>query len=430
MKNLNKRLYSNDFLMKLHVKSKDPKHLPDKIINDLGYKISDLSNIREKQNTLEEFRNLHPPEICIWQCKKTYNLSFKDGYSCKIKNKQCYTTDLLTFIDLYHKGFAKPTNKFLKNYKLYKGEDLTNKKILCWLYGGGMGDILFVQPILYYLKKIYPSCHITFAVPDRSHSMVKNWKFNKIISTPFHEKYFLQVDYHINFDGIINKCKEAEKVNIYKLLAKWINTNIPIEELVPKQNPDTSKVFKWSHIIEDNNIPHNFMILQLKTNTVLRTPRDDFWINLTNKLIEKDIPIVFTDRSDEYTHIEEIKSKTNKPEMIFNVCKHSKDIGDAIALLSHSTMITSVDTGLIHIGASLDKPCFGIYGPFSGKIRLETYPKTYWIDAQCECAPCYIHGYTLCDNAIDNAPKCYDTIDINDLANKINILWKEAIKLA
>lgn len=44
----------------------------------------------------------------------------------------------------------------------YKGEDLTNKRIMAFRTGG-IGDILFINPVFRYLKKKYPSCFIRMA---------------------------------------------------------------------------------------------------------------------------------------------------------------------------------------------------------------------------------------------------------------------------
>ena len=73
-----------------------------------------------------------------------------------------------------------------------------------------------------------------------------------------------------------------------------------------------------------------------------------------------------------------------------------------------------------HIAASLDIPCFGIYGPFPGNIRLKTYPKAKWIDGIRDCVPCYIHGHTPCPKAgSDGFSPCYDTIDTKAVIDAI-----------
>ena len=87
--------------------------------------------------------------------------------------------------------------------------------------------------------------------------------------------------------------------------------------------------------------------------------------------------------------------------------------------------VVATDSALNHIAASLDVPCYGIYGPFPGEIRLKTYPKARWVDAQRKCASCYIHSHQPCPEAgRDGFSPCYDNIDIqktsDDLEDLIN----------
>ena len=62
---------------------------------------------------------------------------------------------------------------------------------------------------------------------------------------------------------------------------------------------------------------------------------------------------------------------------------------------------------------------YGIYGPFPGFARLETYPGSKWTDAKLDCAPCYMHGHKPCQNNAGGYPKCFDQINIDLLVKDI-----------
>ena len=412
---------------------KPERGLPDIVIKRLGYSSSDIELIRNKYtDTLDEFRYRAKtaPEMVIWESKTNKEFSFNDGYIFKPKFGSKYVTDLITFINLFDDKLVKATNLFKKNLNLYQGQDLTNKKLLCYAYGCGIGDTFFMQPILKSIKKLYPTCRITFALPKRHHSLIRSWDFiDNVIATPFQFHYFTSADYHLTFDGLIGKCREAERENIYKLLRRW--TNIPINDidLIPQQKINVELKEYWKNILEQHYMRNTpFMIVQLRADTIVRTPRDEFKIKLLKSLINKGIYIVIVDIPSKHQEIDNlIKQLDVQQGSILNFCKYSLNIEYASALLSLSTMITSVDTGIIHLAASVNKPIFGIYGPFIGKIRCETYPNCYWIDAHSECAPCFLHSYKPCKHNKNGYPICYDNINITELSNNIEILWKEVI---
>ena len=87
--------------------------MPDHVLDQLGYSKEDVNKIWERPETLEGFRD-KPPEMVVWKNLKTRVMEFQGGFGVKVKNKQCYITDLVTFIDLYHAGLAKATGKFIK----------------------------------------------------------------------------------------------------------------------------------------------------------------------------------------------------------------------------------------------------------------------------------------------------------------------------
>ena len=130
------------------------------------------------------------------------------------------------------------------------------------------------------------------------------------------------------------------------------------------------------------------------------------------------------------TLVQEFNILVDEPMKNFNFCKHSKSIDYSIALTSLSQGVVATDSALGHIAASMDIPCFGIYGPFPGEIRLKTYPKAAWVDAKRHCSPCFIHGHRPCPHAsTEGYSPCYDElIDTEEKLNTIVSMIEEFLK--
>jgi ADP-heptose:LPS heptosyltransferase len=205
--------------------------------------------------------------------------------------------------------------------------------------------------------------------------------------------------------------------------------NLPDELLIPKQTPDPKLVESCRKILDEWRgwqLHKDFIVIQLRASSPIRTPNPDFWRKLINKLTRRKIRVVFVDNPKQAGNIDAFMTTLSKNKTrVFNFAKYSESIGDTIALTSLSKGVVATDSALLHIAASLDLPCYGIYGPFPGEIRLATYPKAKWVDAKRFCAPCFIHSPRPCKYAEKNGySPCYGNlidkeIDVENLADDI-----------
>lgn len=376
---------------------------------------------------LEELTEL-PPNIIVAQA--TRNLSFTQNFfkTQLLKKNVNYVMGLGVYqqlhVDQAYKGkkLLKPANlKFKNTYNRYKGQSLDNKTLLVFRTGG-IGDLLFIQPNLIYLKEKYPTCTIKFACGPQYQAMVETWDcVDQVLDLPFPAVHLLKSDYHALFEGVIERCKLAENVNAYNLFSEWLGLNLPDELLVPKQG---YKQDKYDYCLEKLNgwsvQPNKFLLLQLRASSPVRTPRPEFWLELIDKLTDRNHDIILTDNPRQSDFIDKFIGYTKNKHRVFNFCKHSKSLDYSIAMMKLAQATVATDSAMNHIAASLDVPCYGIYGPFPGHIRLKTYPKANWIDAKRECAPCYIHGMKPCPKAAkDGFSPCYDNLNIDEVVKGI-----------
>lgn len=386
---------------------------------------------------LEDLRKQGPQGIVIATPTRSFYAVSQDSASFLLKKKVPYVMSMAVFYQLQYfdamyvgqkakrKALRPAGMKFRKVYKPYLGQDLSGKKILVWRTGG-IGDLLFIQPNLRKLKEWYPDCYVTFACARQYQSMVETWdEVDKLIDLPFPARFLTEADYHIIFEGVIERCKEAETTNAYKLFSKWLNIEVPEEELVPKQKTRPKTDEEVLKIIKEkfNLEPKEYIVASLRSSAIIRTPDPQVTCNILSKLIEKGYKIVLTDSAKHSELLDgTIKKFLSDSTNVFNFAPYSKELSSTISLIKFSRLVIAPDTSLVHLAAALDVPCFGIYGPFPGKIRLSTYPKADWIEGNIECSPCFTHGSKPCKNNINGFSKCFYNIDSDQAVGKIEKL--------
>lgn len=391
---------------------------------------------------LEELKK-SPPNIII--AKSTAHLKFMQNYfKQQVLNKNTsYVMGLGVFQQLSinpqiqnKKSLLKPSgSKFSQFYKPYRGQDLTDKTLLVFRTGG-IGDLLFIQPNLTFLKEKYPTCKIIFACGPQYQAMVDNWKcIDEVIDLPFQFSYLRDADYHALFEGVIERCKLAETENSYRLFTTWMGLNLPDERLTPTQEVKSDKIEFCKETLEKWGLKEKgFILMQLKASSPIRTPRPTFWANMIRKLVKSGYKVVLTDNPRQADYVDKFIISLNDSPYdssvqysgdVFNFCRHSKTLDYSIAMVSLAKMVIATDSAMVHIAASLGTKIYGIYGPFPGHIRLDTYKDVKWVDAQKECSPCYIHSQNPCPKAgLDGFSPCYDNIDLDKVVDEVSILYE------
>jgi ADP-heptose:LPS heptosyltransferase len=384
-------------------------------------------------NDLEELKQ-DKPNIVIAEAVKDITFVQNKFKEQKMLKKKKYVMGLGVFQQLQYSSInnsklLKPTRPlFFKAYKAYRGQPLDDKRLIVFRTGG-IGDLLFIQPNLIFLKNKYPTCEILFACGPQYQPMVKEWDcVDVVLDLPFSFKYLIKSDYHALFEGVIERCKLAEKVNAFNLFSKWMGLDLPDNQLIPKQKPNVELVKECEKILDEWNIKKGeAVVMQLRASSPVRTPKHSWWKEVVDELNDRGYKVLLTDNPAQAESIDEFIKLLKNPSLTFNFCKYSKSIAYTIALTSLSKATIATDSALNHIAASLDIPCFGMYGPFPGKIRLKTYPKADYINAVKECAPCFIHGHDPCPQAdSDGYSPCYNTINIREAINKFEALLERS----
>ena len=397
------------------VMPKQMRQLTGYTVNQMGLKLDSVHKVER----IEELRE-SPPNIIIAQDQHT--VEFVQNYFKKqrLVKKQKYIMGLGVFQQLHRdpnggkRKLLKPCGpKFQNVYRPYIGqEDLDGKSILVFRTGG-IGDLLFIQPNLRYIKEKYPTCHIAFACGPQYQPMVENWPcVDEVIDLPFSLNKLTKSTYHVLFEGVIERCHQAETDNAYNLFSRWMGLDLPDQLLLPRQDAVPELVDKCKGILDEWGVPEKgFVVMQLRASSPIRSPRPEFWTDLANKLTENGHHVLLTDNPRQGEKIDEFIKTVYRKDMVHNFCSKSEDIAHSIAIVSLAEGVIATDSAMNHIAASLDVPAVGIMGPFPGQIRFKTYPKMDWIDTTRPCSPCFLHGHRPCKEAkSDGFSPCYDVI--------------------
>ncbi len=95
-------------------------------------------------------------------------------------------------------------------------------------------------------------------------------------------------------------------------------------------------------------------------------------------------------------------------------------VGEMTALLSQAAILVSVDTGIMHLGAALEIPVIGLFGPESPVRYRPLSERACSVYKGIECSPC-IHPFRnrgrKCQNAV-----CMSGIGVDDVVKEIETL--------
>jgi len=407
----------------------------ENIQQQFGLKTDSLNVVDD----LDQLRN-DIPNIVIAKCKHDSFFKQNNFEMQQLKKGKNYVMSISIYksleYDKYNVVNGSPRHNlspakisFKQLYKPYRGQDLTRKKLLV-MRTGGIGDLLFILPNLIYLKKKYPSCKISFATSPQYHSMLESWinsgYIDKVLSLPFLDSEFKSSQYHLSFEGVIERTKISETTNAYKLFSQWMGLDLPDEQLNPMQSVDVNIYSEVENIVRDElGIKENdkICIIQLKASSPIRTPHpEQFWLPIFRFIISSGYKIVITDNPQIHSQIDGIVEKYFHyfEGKIKNFSKYSKNISYSIALAMIADIVVGTDSSMVHIAESVGTKNLGIYGPFPGAVRVSNYKYGDWIDCEYECAPCFTHGHRPCIYGGNNGgcSPCYNNIDMKEFKNK------------
>lgn len=394
-------------------------------MNDNFEKLMNKFDIKlDKVNTIEELYNQIPPYVFCKVKKNNYDIRVGSETIRLIKDSsiilpinQFQVNEKINGIRI----LELKNKKFDDFFRRYRGEDLNNKKLLVWRFGG-IGDLIFTQPILKHIKKNYTNVKITYATSKPFIKILESFPdglIDDIIRIPMYENEIHRNDYHLTFEGVLERCEESKKINCYDLYSKFAGVTIDHND----------SFYKPELIIEDkdnyvkNIIPPNYVVLQVKPSSRIREMNVNKWIGVINKLIDKNINIVFIDKSDNsYIYDKFIEEFNLSKNFVFNLSSKMRDLNDALNVINYSLGVIGIDSSFVHIANALNKHSVGIFASFSGDLRMRYYKNSAYIEPkekQCELQPCFLHQFDSYKCKYYKKPKpCFYGINEDEIVDK------------
>lgn len=314
--------------------------------------------------------------------------------------------------------------KFKERFKRYNGEPLDNKKLLIWRYGG-FGDLMFSQPIVKYLKDKYPTCKIIYATAPGCADLFQCWPkglVDNVLTTPFNADILDHTDYHLTFEGSIERCNEARDIDAFDVFKKVANLDFNVDEYPSTLKPVSEVALKIYPYV-----PENTVALQFRSTSPARTLSMPKVRLLVEKLISTGYNVGFWDGMNVAFNIDDfmINQFFSMPEKVINLARFSRDVVWGIALLNHCKGLIGVDSAGVHFAAALGKPAVGLYGPIQANLRVSHYPKAIGLQVKegwddCLKYPCFAHNVTIshCPFIQKNQPVgCMEQINVDEIVD-------------
>lgn len=366
-------------------------------------------------DTLEDFMN-ETPNFNIFKASKDGTMQANTGDRLNLKKdvEYCFNTDNppIPILKKVKKGFSD-------YYNPYKGQNLDGKVLGCWR-SGGIGDLLFIRPILMHLKKLYPTCKIYFATRERYHGMIKNWTdcLDGVENYPFPVNFMIKrADYHMTFQGAIESCKESNDENVYDIFARLagldpedIDFNVPMD--LPTTNP----------IID---LLRGSVVVQTTTSSHVRTPAMRTFLKAINHITAKGLNVVISDGPNNAKRTDHLISCCDSPSMVHNLASYTKSLIDAINLVDSAPLVVAPDSSHAHFAGCQGTPLVALYGPFPGRVRTTHYEncrtiETPEVKACCQYGgrECFLHNANNCQFN----ERCWLNLDDNAVLEAIDEL--------
>ncbi len=368
-----------------------------------------------------------------------------DGLKMKIPRSSVLAMPLEVYVSCErdknnrHVQLKPYKRKFAHNFRRYKGQSLNNKSLFV-MRTGGIGDLIFSQPLLKHLKREYPASRIIYATAPRHMPIIESWPkgiVDAVVPIPFSLDILKQTHYHLAFEGSIERNDEGTRKNAYDLFAEMACVENDIDFRDPELALDIQPDEKIIESLKPE-LPENFLVIQMRATSPIRMMDVEKWYEVIDDLHSAtDLNFVFIDvekHSGYYDKIiEDFVLAGLDKNRFFNLCSISKDINHAVNIISLSEGVIGIDSAMVHICEGLKKPGICIYGPFKADLRVRYYNHIKSVEpdpkkVECEKWPCMWHGNEIfnCpykrDNQLD--PQCMTAVDTQEISKKALELFK------
>ncbi len=335
--------------------------------------------------------------------------------------------------------FMETVSRIFRNWKnIPFNKELENSSLLV-IRHGGIGDLLFITPILKELKFKYPSLRITLMARIAYHELFEGFPYiDNLINHAWPNIFSLfRHDYILFLDKSIETDKEAKYVNIYDLFSKYAGIILKDDQKIPVIFRSKSSMEYIESIFPLKPKTKVNIGIHVRAGSPVRTPSISFMVKLITEILNRisHVRIFLLDDKHHSNYVNKIINKIlpycNIYQEVYNFASFTRNIQDLVALVSKMDLIVAPDSSVIHIAAAFSISSIGIYGPFPSSLRVKYYPNNISFDAPSDCAPCFTHGHKPCSKAQEaklvNSP-CFEKLDVKKIVDSVELLLRRKRK--
>lgn len=302
----------------------------------------------------------------------------------------------------------------------YTGQDLNDKSLLISRFGGG-GDLLVITSVAKYLRYLYPQSRIALTADPTWLQLFNSQDnvYDKWYRYPIPASVLDDYDYLLTFEGVVEGSgKEGTpgpSDNIYDLFMEKAGLNpqliddkhkIPHFNLTKRTIKKAKKELGKRHIklgTKKNTKKDTIIAVQWMASSPIRTYPPNQLQDVCIGLADKGYQVVILGQR-----------KYVSPDIVHNKVHYLLDLNggvtEAISVLKYTDLLLAPDSLFVHAAAAWNVPTVALYGPFTRHSRTEYYPNCTTLEAEADCAPCFLHGHKPCPNARGLYGECWDNL--------------------
>ncbi len=215
--------------------------------------------------------------------------------------------------------------------------------------------------------------------------------------------------YQLDLLKFLNVDSNNENINIEPKLVK-IPSGIFTKEFVDRYEDQNQKR------LERFNLPASYIIFHIGAGSEKKMWDINKWKKLTAELLKKGKNIVFTGKGQ---NEKDLISKIINAQYFSNSKNKLFDLSDKLnfselsSIVKNAKLVVCVDSFLLHLGVSLDKPIIVIYSGINNANHwVEKKQNVIPIVKKMDCNPCYMKNGC-------KSMSCLNTIKIDDILSKM-----------
>ena len=295
------------------------------------------------------------------------------------------------------------------------------KHILVTRAMGGIGDLLMMTPGLHALKETYPNEDIDLAIPRRFFPL-------------------FQGNPDVTLVDIEN---EALRTGQYR---RWVNlSDCPAARVESRTAPEVRKnrieIFAHTMGIRGRRLAKMDYRPRYYLSEEDKQFQKQFW---RDHELEEQVVIGIqpyaAERYRDYPSMKELVAAVaqSKQVLLFhdtplqgfdhaNVLKVQRySLRQSLALASGCSAFIAPDSFFVHFAAVFDIPCVALFGPIDGKLRVQHYRHSTYLDARSKlgCIPCWRNEMIPCKLLNTRQSPCMGMIAVEEICKTLEGLLK------